>query len=71
MRAMVDQPLWQKGTVDFHLQKNCAFYYRDLGDIVRYLLQQLAYPDHLVFVPKQEFDSEGHRVYTEMHTSNW
>jgi len=60
MRAMVDQPSWQKGIVDFHQQKNCAFYYRDLGDIVRYLLQQRAFADHLVSVPKQEFDSEGH-----------
>ncbi|KAF8419153.1 hypothetical protein BGX38DRAFT_1280452 [Terfezia claveryi] len=71
MREMIDQPGWQKGTVDFHLQKGCAFYYRDLEDTVRYLLQQRAYGKHLVFEPIHEFDEEGNWVYTEMNTGDW
>ncbi|KAF8414646.1 hypothetical protein BGX38DRAFT_1281763 [Terfezia claveryi] len=58
MREMIDQPGWQTGTVDFHLQKGSAFYYRDLEDTVRYLLQQRAYGKHLVFAPIHEFDEK-------------
>ncbi|KAF8415231.1 hypothetical protein BGX38DRAFT_1281439 [Terfezia claveryi] len=71
MREMIDQPGWQTGTVDYHLQKGSAFYYRDLEDTVRYLLQQRAYGKHLVFAPIHEFDEEGNRVYTEMNTGDW
>ena len=71
MWAMVDQPEWQRGTVDFHLQKDCSLYYRDLEDTVRYLVKQRAYAEHLVFTPSREFDSSGDRIYTEMHTGDW
>jgi len=71
MRAMIDQPSWIKGTVDFHLQRGCTFYYRDLEDTIQYLLRQQAYAEHLVFAPKHEFDEEYNRVYTDMHTGDW
>ena len=71
MRAMVDLPEWQRGTMDCHLQKDGSFYYRDLEDTVRYLVKQRAYAEHLVFTPSREFDSSGDRIYTEMHTGDW
>ena len=71
MRAIVDQDEWQRGTVDFHLQKDCSFYYRDLEDTVRYLVKQRAYAEHVVYTPSREFHSSGDRIYTEMHTGYW
>jgi len=71
MREMIDQPGWIKGTVDFHLYQGCAFYYRDPEDTIQYLLRQRAYAEHLVFEPIHEFDDEGNRVYTDIHTGDW
>jgi len=67
----MDQPRWLQGTVDFHLQQGCAFYYRDVKSTVSYLLRQRAFAEHLVYEPVQDYDREGNRVYTEMHTSDW
>ncbi|KAF8415902.1 hypothetical protein BGX38DRAFT_1281117 [Terfezia claveryi] len=61
MRERIDQPSWQTGTVDFHLQKGSAFYYKDLEDTVQYLLPQRAYGKHLVFAPIHEFDEKGNQ----------
>ncbi|KAF8435536.1 hypothetical protein BGX38DRAFT_1286409 [Terfezia claveryi] len=33
MRALIDQPAWQHGTVDFHLQRGVTFFYRDLNSV--------------------------------------
>ena len=71
MRAMVDQPEWQRGTVDFHLQKDSLFYYSHLEDTVGYLVKQRAYAEQLVFIPSREFASSGDRIYAEMHTGDW
>jgi len=71
MREMIDQPGWMKGTVDFRLHKGCVFYYRDLEDMIQYLLWQRAYAEHLVFAPIHEFDEKYIRVYTDMHTGDW
>jgi hypothetical protein len=71
MRTMIDQPSWIKGTVDFHLHRGCTFYYRDLEGTIQYLLRQRAYPEHLVFAPKHEFDEEYNRVYTDMYPGDW
>ena len=68
---MIDQLGWIKGTVDFHLHQGCAFYFRDLEDTIQYLLRQRVYAEHLVFEPMHEFDDEGNRVYTDMHTGDW
>ncbi|KAF8426429.1 hypothetical protein BGX38DRAFT_1278994 [Terfezia claveryi] len=71
MRALIDQPAWQHGTVDFHLQKGVTFFYRDVEQCIRYLLRQKAYAQYLVFKPQKDFDRQGNRVYTEMHTGDW
>jgi len=71
MRELIDQPPWHRGTVDFHLQHGCAFYYRDVECTRRYLLRQRTFAKHLVYEPVREFDGEGNRVYTEMQTGDW
>ena len=71
MRELVDQPEWHKGTVDFHLQEGCVFYYRDLKSTIRYLLRQRTFADHLVYEPVREFDVDGNQVYTDIHTGDW
>jgi len=71
MRAMIDPPSWIKGIVDFHLQRGYIFYYRDLEDMIQYLLRQRAYAKHLVFAPKHQFNEEYNWVYTDMHNGDW
>lgn len=71
MRELCDQPQWMTGEVDFHLQKGCRFYYRDISSCIRYLLRQKAYSDSLVYEPIREYDMHGKRVYSEMHTATW
>ena len=69
--TMIDQPSWIKGTVDFHLQRGCIFYYRGLEGTIQDLLQPRAYAKHLVFALKQEFDEEHNRLFIDMHTVDW
>ncbi|KAF8414833.1 hypothetical protein BGX38DRAFT_1147783 [Terfezia claveryi] len=40
MGALIDQPAWQHGTVDFYLQKGVTFFYRDVEQCIHYLLHQ-------------------------------
>jgi len=68
---LIDQPPWHRGTVDFHLQHGCAFYYRDVECTLKYLLLQRTFTKHLVYEPVREFDGEGNSVYIEMHTGHW
>jgi len=69
MRVLVHEPEWQNGTVDIHLQAGVKFFYRDMVECIRYLLRQKVFAKDLVFEPSCEFDREGCRVYTEMHTA--
>lgn len=71
MRGLVDQPQWHNGTMDFHLQTGVKFFYRDVVESIGYLLRQKAFAEDLVFEPIREFDRQGCRVYTEMHTADW
>ena len=71
MRELMDQPPWLQGTVDFHLQTGCAFYYRDVKSTIAYLLRRRTFAEHLVYEPVREFDGEGNKGFTEMHTGDW
>jgi len=71
MRGLIDKPEWQNGTVDFHLQRGVKIFYRDVVECIRYLLCQKAFAQDLLFKPSREFDSQGCRVYMEMHTVDW
>ena len=71
MRELNDQPQWRCGTVNFHLQQGCVFYYRDIKSTIRYVLRQRTFAEHMIYEPVREFDAEGNRVYTDMHTGDW
>ena len=61
---------WFEGQVDDG-RRSLPFFYRNILDCVRYLLRQIAYRDDFVYAPRREYDSEGQRVYSEMHTAHW
>ena len=61
---------WFEGQVDDG-SRCLPFFYRNILDCVRYLLRQIAYRDDLVYAPRREYDSEGQRLYSEMHTADW
>ena len=71
MAELMHQPLWLHGTVHFHLQKGCAFYYRDVVITIAYYLRQKILAELLIYELVQEFYREGNRVFTEMHTEDW
>ena len=52
-----------------HIKLN--FYYRNALDCVKTLLGEPTLKDHMDFCPRQEFDGQGHRIFTEMSTGNW
>jgi len=61
---------WFEGQVE-NSKRTLPFFYRNVLDCVRYLLRQIAYQDDLVYTPRREFDSNGERIYAEMHTADW
>jgi hypothetical protein len=48
-----------------------TLYYRNPVQIISYLLRQRAYVNDLVYAPIREFNTDGERVYSEMHTAEW
>ena len=61
---------WSSGEVDDGL-RTTSFYYRNPIDCVRYLLRQIIYDGEMVYAPVKEFNSDGERTYSEMHTGDW
>jgi hypothetical protein len=66
---------WSKNTTT--MQWNTAhpapieFYSRDILRCARWLLEQPAYEDDLVYAPERHFNDAGSRIYGEMHTGDW
>ena len=71
MRELVDLPKWHQGTVDYYLQQGCVFYFREIKSIVKHLLRQRTFLEHLVYDPIREVDREVNQVYTDIHTGDW
>jgi len=61
---------WNEGQVDDG-KRTLPFFYRNVLDCVRYLLRQIAYRDVFVYAPHMEYDTNGQRIYAEMHTADW
>jgi len=61
---------WNEGQVDDGKRKLPSLY-RQVLDCVKYLLRQIAYRDDLVYMPFREYDTNGQRVYADMHTAGW
>ena len=47
------------------------FQYRNIISGVEYLLHQVAYAKHILWVPHREYNNEGDRVDNEMNTATW
>jgi len=61
---------WNEGQVDDG-QRTLPFFYRNVLDGLRYLLRQIAYRDDFVYTLRREYDTNGQRIYAEMHTVDW
>jgi len=68
---MLTSPAWENGFVDFRLDKDTEFWYRDVLDCIQYLVRQKCYAKDIVWSPVRDFDAHGERVYTEMNTGTW
>jgi len=61
---------WNEGQVDDG-KRTLPFSYRNVLDCVRYLMCQIAYRDDFLYAPRREYDTNGQRIYPEMHTADW
>ena len=61
---------WTQVTVECQ-KRPSTFFYRNIVDCVRYLRRQVAYKEHMVYAPVHEYDPDGNRMYSEMHTADW
>jgi len=61
---------WNEGQVDDGNQ-TLPFFYRNVPDCIKYLMCQIGYRDDFVYVPCREYDTNGQRVYAEMHAADW
>ena len=61
---------WNEGTLK-HDDRSSVFFYRDVVNCVEYLLAQPAYRGDITYGPIKEYDGNGQRLYSEMHTADW
>ncbi len=77
MHYPLDESSWEQGYVCFdrledpNIEQTVPFWYRNPVECIEFLLQQPAYRDHMVYAPVREYNEEGERMYSELHTSNW
>ena len=51
--------------------RTLPFFYYNVMDHVRNVLRKIAHQDDLVYALRREFDPNGERLYTGMHTAAW
>jgi len=61
---------WNEGQVDDG-KRRLSFFYRTVLDCGRYHLCQIASRDDFVYAPPREYDTNGQRIYAEMHMADW
>lgn len=61
---------WKRASVSVR-SGHATWYYRNPLSIIRFLLYQRSFVEDLVYSPIKEFNAEGDRVYSEMHTGTW
>lgn len=68
-------PSWQDGEIEIveniKPSSTTSFYYRNVVDCAHYLLRQPCYTEDMIFAPVREYDGDGHRMFSEMHTASW
>jgi len=69
--AMIIDPVWKNGFVDFRLAKKTEFWYWDILEVLKYLLRLKFFAPHMFWAPVRHFDTQKERVYTEMNTGSW
>jgi hypothetical protein len=54
-------------------QRPIKYWSQDIINSIRWLMQQSAYANHLIYAPQRCFtsDTPPKRIYTEMHTADW
>ena len=68
---MIVDPPWKNGFVNFRLVQNTEFWYRDILEVLKYLLRRKSFVGHMLWAPVKQFDTQQERVYTEMNTASW
>ena len=68
---MIIHPAWKNGFVDFRLGKGTEFWYRDVLQVLKYLLRRKSFAPHMIWAPVKNLDGRRERVYTEMNTASW
>jgi len=53
------------------LAKKTEFWYRDILEVLKYLLHLKFFAPHMFWAPVRHFDTQKERVYMEMNTSSW
>jgi len=61
---------WFEGKVEDN-QRILPFFSRNILDCVRYLLRHIANRDDFDSSPCSEYDQDGPRIFSEMHTADW
>jgi len=69
--AIIIDPVWKNGLVDFRLAKKTEFWYRDILEVLKYLLRLKFFALHMFWAPVRHWDMQKERVYTEMNTGSW
>ena len=64
-------PAWKNGFVDFRLAKGTEFWYRDILQVLKYLLRRKSFAQHMFWALVKNFDGQDERVYTEMNIASW
>jgi len=68
---MMMDPAWKNGFVDFRLAKGTEFWYRDILQVLKYLLRRKSFAQHMFWALVKNFDGQDERVYTEMNIASW
>ena len=68
---MIIDPAWKNGVVYFRLGKGTEFWYRDVLQVLKYLLRRKSFALHMFWAPVMNFDGRRERVYMEMTTASW
>jgi hypothetical protein len=65
---------WNVGKAKFFADvKNeiVDFWYRNISKVIKHFFRQPAYRELLIYKPVKDFNHDGQRVYSDLHTAKW
>ena len=72
MDKVMSSSKWNCGEVLYPRdRKTTKFYYRDIATLIRHIIRQPYVAEHLVFLPQKDYDSDGNRLFSGLHTAEW